>query len=94
MFYHYKVRQVFTLFNSIARKLILESTHQECPPLLAMFRIMHKKTEGKVRTVQFIACKFTLVSTHEEYYPSFGNVSYKAQKDRGQMKKHRDSMVG
>ena len=58
-----------------------------------MFRIKHKKTEGKVRTVQFIACKFTLVSTHEEYYSSFGNVSYKAQKDRGQTKNHRDSMV-
>ena len=41
----------------------------------------------------FIACKFTLVSTHEEYYPFLGNVSYKSTKDQGQTKNHRDSMV-
>ena len=41
-----------------------------------------------------IACKFTLVSTHEDCYPSFGNVSYKSTRDRGQTKNHGDSMVG
>ena len=34
-----------------------------------------------------------LVCTHEEYYSSFCNVLCKAQKDRGQTKNHRDSMV-
>ena len=46
------------------------------------------------RALQFFSRKITLVRTQQECSPSFGNISYKAQKDRGQMKKHRDSMVG
>ena len=54
---------------------------------------MHKRPWAKFARSNFIACKFTLVCTLEECYPSFGNTSYKAQKDRGQTKNHRDSMV-
>jgi len=54
---------------------------------------MHKRPWAKFARSNFIACKFTLVCTHEEYYSSFCNVLCKAQKDRGQTKNHRDSMV-
>ena len=55
---------------------------------------MHKRLRAKFARSNFIACKFTLVSTHEDCYPSFGNVSYKSTRDRGQTKNHGDSMVG
>ena len=84
MFYHYKVRQVFTLFNSISRKPILESTHKECPSSFSNVPYKsHKRPRAQFARSNSIACKFTLVSTHEEYYPFFGNVSYKAQKTEG-----------
>ena len=54
---------------------------------------MHKRLRAKFARSNFIACKFTLVSTHEDCYPSFGNVSYKSKRDRGQTKNHGDSMV-